>query len=111
MGQEPLGQGGSTMAESWADGHAYERFIGRWSRQVAPRFVRWLQLPAGLRWLDLGCGTGALTLAVLENAEPASVLGMDPSEGFLEEAGHQLVGAPVELRLGMAVDAPPASAD
>lgn len=99
------------MADTWSDGIAYERFIGRWSRQVAPRFVRWLQLRPGLRWLDLGCGTGALTAAVLDQAAPASVLGLDPSAAFLEEARSRLVGAPVELRVGTAEDAPPDVAD
>ena len=39
--------------------------MGRWSRLVAPRFVPWLQVPAGQRWSDVGCGSGALTSAVL----------------------------------------------
>ena len=99
------------MADSWSDGIAYEHFIGRWSRQVAPRFVRWLQAPPGLRWLDVGCGTGALAAAVLDNAAPAKVLGIDPSAAFLEEARSRLDGAPVELRVGTAVDAPPEAAD
>ena len=99
------------MGETWSDGIAYEHFIGRWSRQVAPRFVRWLQLPPAQRWLDLGCGTGALTAAVLDGAAPTSVLGIDPSAGFIEEARSRLDGAPVELRVGTATDAPPAVAD
>ncbi|MDX6282844.1 MAG: hypothetical protein QOH03_3915, partial [Kribbellaceae bacterium] len=43
----------------------------------------WLDQPAGLRWLDVGCGTGALTTAVLAQAEPDAVVGVDPSEGFV----------------------------
>jgi SAM-dependent methyltransferase len=58
---------------------------------VAERFVAWLGLPAGLRWLDVGCGTGALTEAVLLDAAPASVLGVDPSPGFL---GHAVATVP-----------------
>jgi SAM-dependent methyltransferase len=67
----------------WASGERYEPYVGRWSRRVAERFVPWLDLPPGLRWLDVGCGTGALTDAVLQGAGPASVLGVDPSPGFL----------------------------
>jgi SAM-dependent methyltransferase len=52
-------------------------------------FVAWLAATGGLRWLDVGCGTGALTAAVLECASPASVVGVDPSEGFLETARAQ----------------------
>ena len=99
------------MGDSWSDGNAYEHFIGRWSRQVAPRFVRWLELPPGLRWLDLGCGTGALTEAVLDDAAPTAVLGMDPSAGFIEEARRRLAGTAVELRVGTAEDAPAGVAD
>jgi SAM-dependent methyltransferase len=57
--------------------------MGRWSRRVAVAFLRWLDLPGGLRWLDVGCGTGALTSTVLATADPVEVVGVDPSEGFL----------------------------
>ncbi|WP_435001202.1 class I SAM-dependent methyltransferase, partial [Sulfitobacter sp. MF3-043] len=40
----------------------------------------------GLRWLDLGCGTGALTSQILQYRDPKSVVGVEPSEGFLELA-------------------------
>jgi SAM-dependent methyltransferase len=69
----------------WSAGGAYERYVGRWSRRVAVSFVDRLGRPPGLRWLDAGCGTGALSGAVLAHAAPASVLGVDPSAGFI---GH-----------------------
>lgn len=72
--------------EAWGLADEYEGYVGRWSRQVARRFVAWLQLPSGGRWLDVGCGTGALSSAVLELAEPAEVVGVDPSAGFVEGA-------------------------
>jgi ubiquinone/menaquinone biosynthesis C-methylase UbiE len=70
----------------WASGEIYESYVGRWSRQVAKEFVTWLDQPAGLRWLDVGCGTGALTSAVLSTADPSAVVGVDPSAGFLDYA-------------------------
>ncbi|MEV6441889.1 class I SAM-dependent methyltransferase [Amycolatopsis sp. NPDC051716] len=70
----------------WQSGDAYEAYIGRWSRRIAETFVRQLGVPASRRWLDVGCGTGALTSAVLAAADPAEVVGADPSEGFLETA-------------------------
>lgn len=91
----------------WTSGDAYEPYVGRWSRLVAERFVGWLcppgplrssdagtpapasadgALPAGRRWLDVGCGTGALTRAVLAGAAPAAVVGLDRSPGFLAVA-------------------------
>jgi SAM-dependent methyltransferase len=72
--------------EVWAVGDAYEAYVGRWSRLVAEAFLLRLDVPAGGRWLDLGCGTGALTATVLAEANPAEVIGIDPSEGFLARA-------------------------
>jgi SAM-dependent methyltransferase len=70
----------------WTSGDAYDAYIGRWSRGVATAFVDWLAVPAGRRWLDVGCGTGALTAAVLASADPGHVLGVDPSPEFLATA-------------------------
>jgi SAM-dependent methyltransferase len=72
--------------DRWSGGDAYEGYIGRWSRKVAPRFVDWLAIPPGARWLDVGCGTGALTGAILERADPRSVVGVDPSTDFVDLA-------------------------
>ncbi|MEV4344621.1 class I SAM-dependent methyltransferase [Actinoplanes sp. NPDC049596] len=66
----------------WAAGDAYEAYVGRWSRRVATIFVDWLGVPSGRRWLDVGCGTGALTAAIMASG-PADVVGVDPSRGFL----------------------------
>ena len=72
--------------EVWNVAEAYELYVGRWSRRVAESFVRWLGVPAGRRWLDVGCGTGALTTAILQAGEPVEVHGVDPSAGFLNHA-------------------------
>jgi SAM-dependent methyltransferase len=71
------------VAALWAEGSIYEPYVGRWSRLVAARFLNWLAIPEGGRWLDIGCGTGAVTSAILAHAAPATVLGVDPSEGFV----------------------------
>ena len=70
----------------FAAGEVYEPYVGRWSRLVAPEFVAWLGVPAGAHWIDVGCGTGELTRAVLASAHPASVRGVEPSPGFVEYA-------------------------
>lgn len=78
------------LADAWESGDFYEQYVGRWSRRVAPLFLSWLRVPAGRRWLDVGCGTGALSAAILDQCSPSSVVGVEPSEGFLEKAREQL---------------------
>ena len=82
-------------SDTWERGSPYERYVGRWSRLVASDFLAWLDLPAGLRWLDVGCGTGALCDAILERCAPASVAGVEPSDGFRETAAANLAGRAV----------------
>jgi len=77
-------------ADIWDSGSSYERYVGRWSRQVAPLFLSWLNIPAGRRWLDLGCGTGALCAAIADHCSPFSVAGVEPSEGYLRAAKENL---------------------
>lgn len=68
------------------DGDAYELYMGRWSRLVAEKFLDWLEIPAASNWLDVGSGTGNLSLSILLNCSPAGVHGIEPSAGFVETA-------------------------
>jgi SAM-dependent methyltransferase len=70
----------------WSDGPAYEAYLGRWSRRLARRFVDWVGADRDSHWLDVGCGTGALSEAIVASAEPASVSAIDTSEGFVTVA-------------------------
>lgn len=79
-------------SDSWSRGDPYERYVGRWSLPVAREFLDWLALPPALRWLDVGCGTGALTVAILEKCQPARLTGVDPSDAFLQKASARLQG-------------------
>ena len=90
----------------WAVGAAYEAYVGRWSRPVAREFVRWLGVPRRRRWLDVGCGTGALVEAIVEQAEPDAVLGVDRSDGFVRHARERVTGAEVAFREGDAQSLP-----
>lgn len=74
--------------DRWTGGDDYEAYVGRWSRKVAPKFIDWLAIPPGARWLDVGCGTGALSGAILERAVPSSVVGVDPSADFVDVAAR-----------------------
>ncbi len=84
----------------WASGDAYQRYMGRWSRIVAGRFLEWLAPQPSGRWLDVGSGAGALTEAILATAEPASVLGIDPSEPFVAFASKRVIDPRVRFEIG-----------
>ncbi len=74
----------------WENSTAYELFIGRWSRLAGKEFLKWLAPVPGIRWLDVGCGTGALCEAIVQLTEPLSVKGIDLSEGFVEYCREQI---------------------
>src|SRR3984885_3674360 len=73
----------ATPAIRFEDGAAYEQGMGRWSALAGQTFLDWLALPAGLRWLDIGCGSGALTELLVQHCAPSETHGVDPSEAQL----------------------------
>ncbi|HET8984651.1 MAG TPA: methyltransferase domain-containing protein, partial [Trueperaceae bacterium] len=73
-------------SDLWGGADPYERYMGRWSRRVAPTFLDWLGMPPGRDWVDVGCGTGALSSAIIDRCEPASVVGIDRTAQFLDVA-------------------------
>ena len=93
-------------AEVWAAGDAYEPYVGRWSRPVAKQFLDWLAVPPGQQWLDIGCGTGALSASVLANAAPARLAGIDPSAAFLEHARSRMPDRRASFKVADAQDLP-----
>ncbi|MEJ7813213.1 MAG: class I SAM-dependent methyltransferase [Gemmatimonadaceae bacterium] len=76
----------NASADAWARGDAYEPYVGRWSRLVAREFLTWLAAVRGAEWLDVGCGTGALTEVILGAAAPARVQAIDPSLPYVRFA-------------------------
>ena len=73
----------------WTAGDAYERYMGRWSRLVADEFVAWPACAPGAHWLDVGCGSGALTSTVARRCRPRTLLGVERSAGFVAAARAQ----------------------
>lgn len=88
--------------DAWSAARSYEEYMGRWSRALADRFVGWLGAQPGLDWVDVGCGTGALTAAVLDRCEPRSIVGVDPSDGFVGHARQSVVAPEVVFAVGPA---------
>jgi len=97
MPQEPI---------RFANGAAYDRMMGVWTRFVGDIFLDWLALKPGLQWLDVGCGTGAFTQLVVDRCRPAGAQGIDPSESQLEFARQRPAAKTAEFRLGDAMDLP-----
>ena len=88
--------------DRWDSGEAYEAYCGRWSRVVAREFVRSLPIGPGSWWLDIGCGTGALTEAVLTFANPAAVCSIDPSGPHVEHARRLIADRRATFEVGEA---------
>ena len=88
------------------DGAAYERYMGKWSQLAGDTFLDWLAPTPGLRWLDVGCGNGAFTEMIVERCAPASVHGVDPSEGQLAYARTRPALRNAQLHQGDAMALP-----
>jgi len=78
----------------------YERFMGRWSRRLAPAYIAFAGVRDGDRVLDAGTGTGALAAALLEAAASGEVVGIDPSAGFVGHAASSLGSARARFEVG-----------
>jgi SAM-dependent methyltransferase len=91
---------GTSPHDTWSAGDRYEPYIGRWSRRVAVQLVDWLGVPPGGSWLDVGCGTGALTTVILERAQPREVVGIDPSIYFVSYAQQLMLEPRASFQVG-----------
>ena len=100
-------------AEVWENAESLERYVGRWSRLVAREFVMWLDVASGSRWLDVGCGSGALTETVLAEAGPESIEGVDTSEAFVAYAASRVTDPRASFAVAdaQALDRPGAAYD
>jgi ubiquinone/menaquinone biosynthesis C-methylase UbiE len=97
------------MAETrvaFDDAHAYDRYMGRWSRAIGEKFLVWLDAPENRDWLDVGCGTGAFTELVLTQAAPRTIVGIDPSPPQVEHATRTVTAPQADFRTASAIDLP-----
>jgi SAM-dependent methyltransferase len=100
----------SSRHDAWQAGDSYDSYMGRWSRLVAPRFLDRLKAADGLDWLEVGCGTGALSGTIVARQSPKSLIAIDPSEGFLAKARTNVPDPRVDFRVGDAQALPVATA-
>ncbi|MEZ5747423.1 MAG: class I SAM-dependent methyltransferase [Paracoccaceae bacterium] len=92
--------------DAWTAGQSYDHYMGRWSRMIAGEFLDWLDAPAKVDWLELGCGTGALTSAILGRCDPGSVLATDASGDFIAHAQAAITDPRAGFRTAVAEDLP-----
>ena len=90
----------------WAVGEAYEPYVGRWSRVVAQEFLKWIDVPAATQWLDVGCGTGALSQTILNSWNPKTIKGIDRSDGFVAYARSKVNDPRATFEVGDAQSLP-----
>lgn len=82
----------NSLNSKWNNGDLYDKFMGRWSELMAPKFLEWLNLPPNLTWLDIGCGTGALSREIIRHCKPNTLYCVDPSGELLKSAEQKLSG-------------------
>lgn len=80
--------------------------MGRWSRRLADEVLAWLDPGPALRWLDVGCGTGALSEAVLATVAPRSLVGVDQSAAYVAAAAARLPDPRASFQVTEAADLP-----
>jgi SAM-dependent methyltransferase len=90
------------MNDSWLNGIAYERFMGRWSTLVAQEFLKWIAITPARSWLDIGAGTGTLTRLILERYQPQKAVSIDSSIDFISHAQRSITNPSVHFKVGLA---------
>ncbi|HZS50770.1 MAG TPA: class I SAM-dependent methyltransferase [Bryobacterales bacterium] len=84
----------------FADAEAYGRFMGRWSRRMAPLLVDFAGVPDRGRILDVGSGTGSLALTIAERKPHCRVEGIDVSREYVAYAAKRNRGDRVRFQVG-----------
>jgi SAM-dependent methyltransferase len=92
--------------EKWTSGTHYDRWMGRWSGLLARELLNWLGLPRHLRWLDVCCGSGVLTEAIVESFAPAWIAGIDASADQISFARDHRAGPRVRFETADALQLP-----
>lgn len=94
-----------------APAEAYDRFVGRYSRELARALIDAAALASGDRALDVGCGPGALAAELVARLGAERVAAVDPSPGFAEACRSRLPGVDVRSASAEALPFPDATFD
>lgn len=94
------------MADMFSSATAYERYMGRWSAQVAPLFASFVNLPDAGRVLDVGCGTGSMIEAVERRGRRVKITGVDTARPFLNYARARFPSQRCSFTRGSAAQLP-----
>ena len=89
-------------AKMFAASAGYERFMGRWSRLLAPAYIAFAGIKNGDRVLDVGTGTGSLATTLEATMPESEIVGIDPSEGFIAYAQKNAKSARTHFEVGNA---------
>ena len=87
-------------AKMFAMSAGYERFMGRWSRLLAPPFISFAGVKNGDRVLDVGTGTGSVAAAVEASMPASEIVGIDPSPGFIAHAQKNAKSSRARFEVG-----------
>jgi SAM-dependent methyltransferase len=99
---------GMTIASTFvaSDGDGYELQMGRWSRRLAPLFVRFAGMTGPVRVLDVGCGTGSPSFHLAKDPEIIDLRGLDISPAYVQHANRRNVDARLDFQVGDACALP-----
>jgi len=84
----------------FTNAYAYDQFMGRWSRLLAPRVVQFAEIPIQGYILDVGCGIGALAFTIAEMMPGCRVIGIDSSKEYINYAKSRNNSCMVHFEIG-----------
>jgi ubiquinone/menaquinone biosynthesis C-methylase UbiE len=89
-----------------SDGAAYEKFLGRWTKELAPRFLDFATFSNDGPILDVGTGTGSLAFTMADRWPARNVRGIDVAKPYIAHARAYFNGKYPQFEIGDAAALP-----